>query len=68
MIDWQRLALDIRSHQSLQSASKGLGMNKGYLAQLARGEVREPKFSDGLQLLDLHFDLCGGEKTRGLRA
>lgn len=67
MIDWQRLALDIRqSGTSLARADDHIGEYKGFVSQLARGEIKEPKFTPGLKLLNLHVDLCGHEKTRGL--
>lgn len=64
-IDWQRIALNIRcSGLSLQQASRQLGRNKGWLAQISRGEIQEPFFGDGLRLLDLHLDCVGIEKHR----
>ena len=66
-INWQRAALNIRqSGMSLQAASKQIGANKNALAQLARGEINEPKFSQGIAILDLHVDLCGVNMTREL--
>lgn len=60
-IDWQRLALGLRSAGSLQSHSLKLGKNKGWLAHISRGEIEEPKFSDGLMLLDYYNDLFPGK-------
>lgn len=65
-IDWQQLALNLRNHRPLGSLSVENGWNKAYLGELARTEIREPKFSDGLVLLDLHLDMCGEEKHRRL--
>lgn len=62
IIDWQKMALNIRAHVPLESASSKLGRYKGWLNQVARGEITEPKFMDGLNLLNLHLDLCGAEK------
>ncbi len=66
-VDWQQLALDIRhAGVPLRTASRRIGENTGFVSQLARGEVREPKFSQGMALLDLHVDVCGAENTRAL--
>jgi hypothetical protein len=68
MIDWQQLALNLRRTQSLNSLGREVGFRPGYLNQLARGEINEPKFSAGLVLLDLHFDRVGGDKHKQLLA
>lgn len=66
-VDWSRLALDLRVHGvSHVSASKRVGESKGFVAQLARGEILEPKFSQGILLLNLHVDVCGSARTRAL--
>ena len=61
-IDWQMLALNIRRHRPLTLVSLALGKDTDYLGRLSRRAVEEPKFSDGLALLDLHLDMCGLEK------
>lgn len=64
-IDWQRVALNIQRHMPLQRASRKLGRNHSYLSQIARNEITtEPKFTDGLRILDMHLDLCGIEEHR----
>ncbi len=63
-IDWQQLANNIRWHMPLVEASEKLGRHRDWLAHVARGEIAEPKFGDGLALLNLHLDLCGKEKHR----
>jgi hypothetical protein len=65
-VDWQMLALNLRRHGSLRQISTDLGMHKDYLSHIARKEIKEPKFSDGINMLNLHVDLCGREKTREL--
>jgi len=66
-IDWQQLALNLRTcGQVLTVLSKQLGLHEGYLCQLARGEINEPRFSIGLRLLNLHLDVCGAERQRAL--
>jgi len=65
-IDWQKLAINIRSSMSLVKASESIGRHRDWLNHLARGDIEEPKFSDGLALLNIHLDLCGIEKHRKL--
>lgn len=66
MIDWQQLALNLRRYGSLKSFSVKIGRHPGFINQFALGVVKEPKFEDGVKLLDLHFDLVGGEKHKQL--
>jgi hypothetical protein len=60
-IDWQRVALNLRSHGiQLQAASRKLGKHPGWLGQMARDEIgRSVEFHDGLRLLDYHLSVCG---------
>lgn len=58
-VDWSMLVLNLRRHKPLSVLSLELGKDKDYCGRLARGAVDEPKFLDGLKLLDLHLDLCG---------
>ncbi len=68
MIDWPQLALQLRKHVGpLQTLSRKLGRHHGYLGQIARGEVREPGFSDGLKLLDFAHDHLPPDVFRACR-
>ena len=60
-IDWQRVALNLRSHGiQLQAASRRLGKHAGWPGQMAREEIgRSVEFHDGLRLLDYHLSVCG---------
>ena len=60
-IDWQRVALNLRSHGiQLQAASRKLGKHAGWLGQMAREEIGHGvEFHDGLRLLDYHLSVCG---------
>ena len=58
MIDWQKTVLEIRRHIPCQQVDRKLGLHLDYTAKLARGEIREPKYSDGVRLLELHRSLC----------
>jgi len=66
-IDWQRLVLDLRRHHSLKTLGNKLDVNYQTLGRLSRGDMKEPKFSDGLLLLDIHSDLCGCDATKRLK-
>lgn len=65
-VDWERLALNLRSEMTLADASRRIGKHDGFVAQLSRRSVKEPSFSDGLALLTLHLEACGEVKHRGL--
>ena len=60
-IDWQRVALNLRSHGiQLEAASRRLGKHRGWLGQLARAETGQSvEFHAGLRLLDYHLSVCG---------
>jgi len=60
-IDWQRVALNLRSHGiQLEAASQRLGKHRGWLGQLSRAETGQAvEFHAGLRLLDYHLQVCG---------
>jgi hypothetical protein len=60
-IDWQRVALNLRSHGiQLEAASRRLGKHRNWLGQLARAETGQSvEFHAGLRLLDYHLSVCG---------
>lgn len=58
-LDWQRIVLNIRqAGMPVRSISRKVGMAPDTLGHYVRGECREPPFSKGLALLDLHHALC----------
>ena len=66
-IDWQQLTLNIRTHyKPLSQVAKEVGSDWRHLNRLARGEVAQPRFNVGINLLDLHKDKCPPEKHRRL--
>lgn len=67
MIDWPLLALKLRCHAPLHTISRELGKHPGWLSHISRGEVVEPKFSDGLALLDYAADHLPVEELRRCR-
>lgn len=67
-VDWQKLALDLRMvRYPLTQAAKEVGAHPDYLRQLARGEIQEPKFTQGVALLNLHCEILGTNATGKLK-
>ena len=59
VINWQKVCLNIRGrYKNLSDVAKEVGSDWQHLNRLARGEVKEPKFSVGVKLLDIHYDYC----------
>jgi len=69
MIDWQQALLNIRAKSgvSLATIARRLNTTERHLNRIARGEVEEPKFSKGIEILDMHFDLMGDKHGSILR-
>lgn len=68
MIDWSQCILNIRNEtgNSVSTIARKIDSTERHLNRIVRSEVAEPKFSKGLQLLDLHLDACGIDKHREL--
>lgn len=68
-IDWQRLAIMLRRHYKAGwQIDAELGLYRGYVNKLACGELRgDPKFIDGLRLLDLAHDHLPAEEFLKVR-
>ena len=57
MIDWQLLVVALRTHyKPVTVISRELSINYQHLEKIATGDVKEPKFSSGVRLLDLAYD------------
>jgi hypothetical protein len=67
MIDWQMLVLQLRKDAPLHTISRKLGKSPGWLSQISRGEITEPKFSDAVAILDYAHDNLGPEKLTAFR-
>jgi len=68
MINWQTITNNLRhDYKNLSGIGKDIGSDWAHLNRLARGEVKEPKFSVGIRLLDLHYDHCKGKHTKEVR-
>lgn len=67
--NWQRIALELRRHKPLERiAEDDLGWHKGRLNLIARGQQRDIKFAEGVQLLDYAHDAIGAERLREVAA
>jgi len=57
MIDWPMIILRIRSKEgNLETLARSINSCPVHLRRISRNEVKEPKFSIGVKLLDLHSD------------
>ena len=58
-IDWQVVTLNLRAAGCpLAKIKAGAGMDDRTIHRLQRGEIEEPRFSQGIRLLDLHQKWC----------
>lgn len=60
-VDWQRVMLNIRRHVPLAQLRGLVGMDDRTIQRIARGEVKEPKFAQGVAILHVHKRLCPAE-------
>lgn len=58
LIDWQQCAINLRRVKPLAQIARELEIDPATLQRIARGETVEPKFEQGLQLLNLHLQHC----------
>ena len=57
MIDWSTIIINLRFKTgSLESLARDINSCPVHLRRISRDEVKEPKFSTGVRLLDLHSD------------
>ncbi len=58
LIDWQQLVLNLRRYKPLAHVANEVDIDADTLRRIARGETPQPKFDQGLRLLNLHLDHC----------
>ena len=63
-VDWQRVMLNIRRHVPLTQLCKVCKIDWRTVHRMARGEVKEPRFNQGVALLHVHKTLCPDEHQR----
>lgn len=65
-VDWQQVFLNLRSaDMPANVVGRKVGMDPATLRKFQRGEIAEPRWSQGLKALDLHLVLCP-EKHKAL--
>ncbi len=58
-IDWQTVTLNLRAAGCpLAKIKSGARMDDQTIHRLQRGEIEEPRFSQGVRLLDMHERWC----------
>lgn len=58
-INWQRVVLNIRrSGMPVEQLAKHVGMDGDTLRHYARGESRDPRWTQAVRLLDVHAERC----------
>lgn len=58
-INWQRVLLNIRqAGMPMTKLAQRVRMDEQTLRNYARGECRDPRWSQALALLDAHADIC----------
>lgn len=58
-IDWQRIVLNLRQAGcSVSEIHRRAHMDERTVQRFARGELQEPRWSQGIALLDLHHRWC----------
>ena len=67
LVDWTMLLPLLRRHMPLARIGAATGMCEMTINRLARGDIREPKFSAGLRLLDIAADLLSAEEWQRVR-
>ena len=63
-VDWRRVMLNIRRHVPLAQLKRVVKMDDRTIQRIARGEVKEPRFSQGVAILHIHKKLCPMEHER----
>lgn len=59
VIDWIALTNNLRRHYApLARVAREVQIDAATLRRLSRGEIREPRFTAAVHLLDLHKDAC----------
>jgi len=60
MIDWPKVILDLNHYMTCRAISRVIGRQMDYAARIVREDIKEPRYSDGVKILELHQKLCGG--------
>lgn len=67
IVDWTTLLPILRRYRPLAHIGKEVGLSWQTINQLARGEVADPHFSQGMRLLDMAADYLTAEEWERVR-
>ena len=67
LVDWATLLPLMRRHRPLRHIGRDCGLDDQTIGRLARGEIQEPRFGQGIRLLDAAADLLTPEEWREVR-
>jgi hypothetical protein len=67
LVDWTTLLPVMRRHKPLARIGAECGLCEQTINRLARGDVADPHFSQGIRLLDLAADLLTEEEWARVR-
>lgn len=67
LVDWTLLLPLLRRRASLSRIGDTVGIDEATINRLARGEIKDPRFSQGLRLLDLAADVLTPEEWERVR-
>ena len=59
LVNWQILTLKLRAVKPLSRIAKEIGAQERHLNRLARGDVKEPRWSTAINLLNYYHDNIG---------
>ena len=67
IMDWTVLLPLLRRRVPLNQLGDQIGMDERTINRLARGEIKDPRFGQGVRLLDLAVDLLDADEWRRVR-
>jgi hypothetical protein len=67
LVDWTTLLPMLQRRVPLMRIGDTVGMDEKTINRLARGEIKEPRFGQGLRLLDLAVDYLTPEEWSRVR-
>lgn len=67
MIDFQQIIINLKAAGlSYKRISELCNIDAQHIGHIARYEVQEPKFSVGIKLLNLHYDVCKDRHNKSI--
>jgi hypothetical protein len=62
-LDWQKLCIDLREYDSIANIARKLGVIPNTLRKLSQGNVKNPRWDIGIELIHLHNRHCNNSKV-----